>query len=491
MPALGYATTAGDEGRADAEANEQTLAIASACERLGLELIDVIRDREPDADGPDARPGLRGILERIETGEASCLIVSGLDRLGNQVAEFASVVDRLEKRGARLIALDVGLDTADAPGHLAVARRPRRRLPWMPEPAPEEETAARHEELAAPEAVQPVVPEAAEPVAPEAVEPVAPEAAEPVAPEAAERVAPEAAEPVTPEAAEPVAPEAAESTAPEAALAPLEAAPAPPETPAPAPPESAGPAVDDQATDADERAPAVPLAPMRALGYASAAATGGAGAEDLEAQRKAIERSCEAHGCELVEVVADREPKDGKAFDRPGLSHALERIAAGDASCVIVAGLERVSRSVAELGTLVHWLEENGIRLVAVDIDLDTASAAGRGTARALASVAEMERGRISERTRKGLAAARAKRHASDDPSATDWAALRKRIAAMRADGMTLQAIANMLNEEGVPTQRGGAKWRPSSVQTAAGYKRRTRPKGVDDLPRKPPTDRS
>jgi hypothetical protein len=141
----------------------------------------------------------------------------------------------------------------------------------------------------------------------------------------------------------------------------------------PAPPEA------EAAGAADERVPAAPVVPMRALGYASAAASGDMGAQDLEAQRKAIERSCADHGCELVEVVADREPKDRKAFDRPGLSHALERIAAGDASCVIVAGLERVSRSVAELGTLVHWLEENGIRLVAVDIDLDTASPAGRG----------------------------------------------------------------------------------------------------------------
>jgi DNA invertase Pin-like site-specific DNA recombinase len=257
-----------------------------------------------------------------------------------------------------------------------------------------------------------------------------------------------------------------------------------------APGAEVGPPEAEAAGGAADPAPAAPVVPMRALGYASAAASGDVGAEDLEAQRKAIERSCADHGCELVEVVADREPKDGKAFDRPGLSHALERIAAGDASCVIVAGLERVSRSVAELGTLVHWLEENGIRLVAVDIDLDTASPAGRGTARALASVAEMERGRISERTRKGLAAARAKRHAAGDPSATDWAALRKRIAGMRADGMTLQAIANVLNKEGVPTQRGGAKWRPSSVQTAAGYKRRTRARGIEDLPRKPPTDR-
>jgi hypothetical protein len=37
---------------------------------------------------------------------------------------------------------------------------------------------------------------------------------------------------------------------------------------------------------------------------------------------------------------------------------------------------------------------------------------------------------------------------------------------------MTLQAIADALNEDGVPTLRGGAKWRPSSVQSALGYKR-------------------
>ena len=43
----------------------------------------------------------------------------------------------------------------------------------------------------------------------------------------------------------------------------------------------------------------------------------------------------------------------------------------------------------------------------------------------------------------------------------------------MRAQGMTLQAIADRLNEEGVPTVRGGAEWRPSSVRSGLGYKRR------------------
>ena len=45
----------------------------------------------------------------------------------------------------------------------------------------------------------------------------------------------------------------------------------------------------------------------------------------------------------------------------------------------------------------------------------------------------------------------------------------------MRASGMTLQAIADTLNREGVPTIRGGALWRPSSVQAATGYKRPAR----------------
>jgi hypothetical protein len=46
-----------------------------------------------------------------------------------------------------------------------------------------------------------------------------------------------------------------------------------------------------------------------------------------------------------------------------------------------------------------------------------------------------------------------------------------------------LQAIADVLNDERVPTQRGGAKWRPSSVQSAAGYKRPTRARTADRLP--------
>jgi hypothetical protein len=45
-------------------------------------------------------------------------------------------------------------------------------------------------------------------------------------------------------------------------------------------------------------------------------------------------------------------------------------------------------------------------------------------------------------------------------------------IAEMRRNGLSLHAIADALNDEGIPTPRGGARWRASSVQTALGYQR-------------------
>ena len=82
--------------------------------------------------------------------------------------------------------------------------------------------------------------------------------------------------------------------------------------------------------------------------------------------------------------------------------------------------------------------------------------------------VSRWERQRLAERTRSGMRAARRK----GPGSVADNPELRDRIVAMRAEGMTLQAIADELNADGIPTVRGGAKWRPSSVQSAAGYQR-------------------
>jgi DNA invertase Pin-like site-specific DNA recombinase len=137
-----------------------------------------------------------------------------------------------------------------------------------------------------------------------------------------------------------------------------------------------------------------------------------------------------------------------------------------------VARLGDLTDTAAGLPELFHWLSSRHRRLIALDVQLDTATEAGWLTAGALAEVGGWERERISERTRRGLEAARSRGATGGRPAVADNPELRERIVGMREEGMTLQAIADVLNEEGVPTLRGGAKWRPSSVQAATGYRR-------------------
>ena len=65
-----------------------------------------------------------------------------------------------------------------------------------------------------------------------------------------------------------------------------------------------------------------------------------------------------------------------------------------------------------------------------------------------------------------------------------DLPALTKHIVTMRSSGMSLQAIADRLNAEGVPTLRGGKLWRPSSVQVALGYRRPGQGRRAGSLPK-------
>jgi len=211
-----------------------------------------------------------------------------------------------------------------------------------------------------------------------------------------------------------------------------------------------------------------------ALGYASVPAEEKANGA-MRRQQREIEHICGRKGLALLKLVRDIESRAGSDLSRPGLAYVLERLAAHDASCLVVASLERLTRSAANLGTLVEWLDRSGARLVVVDIDLDTATPEGRLGAKALAAVGGSERKTLRQRTSKGLEAARLAQKSSGQPAVRDRPALSRRIAQMRASGMTLQAIADTLNAEGIPTLRGGIEWRPSSVQAAVGYKRPNR----------------
>ena len=234
-----------------------------------------------------------------------------------------------------------------------------------------------------------------------------------------------------------------------------------------------GPAAPVAAAAATSHAP-MKSPRIRALGYVSAPPEIGLEAE-AGPQAQAIEAACAARGWTFVGGVREAEPANGKGLERPGLNHALERVRSGEADCLIVTELARLTRSAAELGKMLDRLGRATMRLVVIDLGIDTGTDSGRLAARALTTVGDWEHERLAERTRKGLAAARA-RGPAGRPAVTDRPELVEQITRMRARGMTLQAIADALNAQGEPTVRGGARWRPSSVQSALGYKRRPRP---------------
>jgi DNA invertase Pin-like site-specific DNA recombinase len=213
----------------------------------------------------------------------------------------------------------------------------------------------------------------------------------------------------------------------------------------------------------------------RLIGYVSGSGTARTAKIELDRQAQLIDRECERRGFQLVELVYELEPANRRSSTRPGLAYALRRISEQTASGLIVAELRRLTRSAVELGQIIDWLGHHKARLAAATEGLDTAASEGRLAAALLVSVAGWERARLSERTRNGLMAAKSNGRSIGRPAVGDDPALSQRIREMRIAGMTLQAIADRLNEEGVPTIRGGSLWRHSSVQVAAGYRRRPR----------------
>lgn len=225
---------------------------------------------------------------------------------------------------------------------------------------------------------------------------------------------------------------------------------------------------------------------MRLLGYVRVStaeqAESGYG---LAAQERLIRDTAARRDWELVDVIVDA-GESGKSLERPGLKRALERVAAGDTDGLLVAKLDRLSRSVIDFGLLLEWFTEAEATLVALDLGVDTSTPGGRLVANVFASVAEWERDTIAARTRDGLASVRAQGKPIGRPSVADRPELAERIRAMRTAGATLQGIADLLNAEGVPTARGASRWRPSSVQAAAGYKRRRPRRKHPSLPEIP-----
>ena len=121
--------------------------------------------------------------------------------------------------------------------------------------------------------------------------------------------------------------------------------------------------------------------------------------QNLHLQRDALERA----GCQVIY----EDKASGKNTERSELEGCLKVLRSGDT--FVVWRLDRLGRSLGDLVKLVTTLEEKGIEFESLQEKIETTSASGKLVFHVFAALAEFERNLISERTRAGLKAARAR----------------------------------------------------------------------------------
>jgi DNA invertase Pin-like site-specific DNA recombinase len=203
---------------------------------------------------------------------------------------------------------------------------------------------------------------------------------------------------------------------------------------------------------------------MRVVGYVRVStieqAHTGAG---LEAQREAIVAEAKRRGWALVAVIEDA-GCSAKDLRRPGVREALRVLETGEASALVVAKLDRLSRSMIDFTGLMQKAQKQGWALVALDCAVDTSTASGEAMAHMLATFAQFERRLISQRTKDALAVKRASGVRLGRPP-TLPPAVARRIVRERGAGRTLAAIADRLNRDAIPTAQGGKQWYAGTVR--------------------------
>jgi DNA invertase Pin-like site-specific DNA recombinase len=195
---------------------------------------------------------------------------------------------------------------------------------------------------------------------------------------------------------------------------------------------------------------------------------------DLETQLRLIESECERRGWRLVRVETD--VRSGRTLRRHGLDAALRTCRAGEAGGIVVARLDRLTYSLEHLALLMREALAHRFNVIALDLGLDLSAPEGRHLATVLAAASEWHPRGLTRRAELALSEYRVSR-APGRPSSTP-VDVAERIRSLRAAGWTLQAICDALNEEAVPTPRGGERWRPSSLRAILGA-RPDRPKEV------------
>jgi DNA invertase Pin-like site-specific DNA recombinase len=187
----------------------------------------------------------------------------------------------------------------------------------------------------------------------------------------------------------------------------------------------------------------------------------------LAAQRSAILAEVKRRGWELVGLFEDA-GYSGRDFRRPAVMSAIAMLGKGQADALVVAKLDRLSRSMLDFATVMAQARKEGWGLVSLDCAVDTTTPAGEAMANVMATFAQFERRLISQRTSDALSALRSQGrpygsvpygfHRDGDRLLADEAeqCVLAHMRQLRESGHSYHQIAHSLNSAGIVAKRGG-----------------------------------
>lgn len=202
---------------------------------------------------------------------------------------------------------------------------------------------------------------------------------------------------------------------------------------------------------------------MRAIGYCrvSTDEQGDSGlglAEQRVTVKQEIDRRGWERGAMFEDVASGKSLRGRKDFGR-----ALQTLADGEADVLVVAKLDRLSRSVSDFAAILAQSQREGWALNICDLGVDTTTPSGKMVAQVMMVLAEWEREMIGDRTKRALEQARERGTRLGRPSGVDKDTLRL-IRILRQAGKSYAAIAAALEAEGIATAQGG-KWHAATVR--------------------------
>jgi DNA invertase Pin-like site-specific DNA recombinase len=197
----------------------------------------------------------------------------------------------------------------------------------------------------------------------------------------------------------------------------------------------------------------------------------------MSEQEMKIKQYSDLYGIDIIEIISDG-GESAKDLNRPGIQRVLSMMKQRETEGVIVAKLDRLTRSVRDLADMMELANKKSISLISVNEKIDTGTAAGRMMVNILGVISQWERETIGERTQAALEYKKKTGSAYNgyplygyqkvdgklvrDPKEQDIIAA---IFEMSQAGYRVSRICRELERRGVRTRHGSGRWHSKVVK--------------------------